>query len=248
MSSAPVNHPGSPDPRPYRRRQPAVIVISVVLAILAASLSAAVLRGTAHASTSGAASATTTTGSMPGMGSGASTMPSGNVMTVRGAALPAMQTSGAMPMAMAMVPLGQATWQGMGIQARTSAPATFVLFNGYEPAARPPTAKDSFHLMVHALRRRDRGRDPVLVGLGDDHEGREGRLRRAAVADGLALHGAALRQQRRSSERRRSITLTLLVSPPVAARHMEYKGLWLKPHRVSMMLPLGPEDVRRLRG
>jgi uncharacterized protein involved in high-affinity Fe2+ transport len=28
--------------------------------------------------------------------------------------------------------------------------------------------------------------------------------------------------------------LTLLVSPPVAARHLEYKGLWLKPHRVTM--------------
>jgi uncharacterized protein involved in high-affinity Fe2+ transport len=28
--------------------------------------------------------------------------------------------------------------------------------------------------------------------------------------------------------------LTLLVSPPVAARHMEYKGLWLKPHKVTM--------------
>ena len=27
--------------------------------------------------------------------------------------------------------------------------------------------------------------------------------------------------------------LTLLVSPPEAARHLEYKGLWLKPHRVN---------------
>jgi uncharacterized protein involved in high-affinity Fe2+ transport len=28
--------------------------------------------------------------------------------------------------------------------------------------------------------------------------------------------------------------LSLLVSPPVAARHMEYDKVWLKPHRVSM--------------
>jgi uncharacterized protein involved in high-affinity Fe2+ transport len=27
--------------------------------------------------------------------------------------------------------------------------------------------------------------------------------------------------------------LTLLISPPVAARHLEYKNVWLKPHRVS---------------
>jgi uncharacterized protein involved in high-affinity Fe2+ transport len=28
--------------------------------------------------------------------------------------------------------------------------------------------------------------------------------------------------------------LTLLVSPPVSARHVEYQGVWLHPHRVSM--------------
>ncbi len=28
--------------------------------------------------------------------------------------------------------------------------------------------------------------------------------------------------------------MTLLVSPPVAARHLEYDNLWLQPHRVSL--------------
>jgi uncharacterized protein involved in high-affinity Fe2+ transport len=28
-------------------------------------------------------------------------------------------------------------------------------------------------------------------------------------------------------------TLTLLISPPQAARHMEYAKVWLKPHRVT---------------
>jgi uncharacterized protein involved in high-affinity Fe2+ transport len=28
-------------------------------------------------------------------------------------------------------------------------------------------------------------------------------------------------------------TLSLLVSPPVSARHLEYKNVWTKPHRVT---------------
>ena len=35
--------------------------------------------------------------------------------------------------------------------------------------------------------------------------------------------------------------LTLLVSPPEAARHVEYKGLWLKPHRVSFVFHWQPQ-------
>jgi uncharacterized protein involved in high-affinity Fe2+ transport len=27
--------------------------------------------------------------------------------------------------------------------------------------------------------------------------------------------------------------LTLLISPPVSARHVEYQGVWLKPHTVT---------------
>ena len=28
--------------------------------------------------------------------------------------------------------------------------------------------------------------------------------------------------------------LSLLISPPVSARHIEYRNVWLKPHRVTM--------------
>ena len=27
--------------------------------------------------------------------------------------------------------------------------------------------------------------------------------------------------------------VSLLISPPVAARHLEYENIWLKPHRVT---------------
>ena len=31
-----------------------------------------------------------------------------------------------------------------------------------------------------------------------------------------------------------SYRLSLLISPPVSARHVEYRDVWLKPHRVTM--------------
>ena len=34
--------------------------------------------------------------------------------------------------------------------------------------------------------------------------------------------------------------LSLLISPPVSARHMEYSGVWTKPHRVGFTLPWKP--------
>ena len=36
--------------------------------------------------------------------------------------------------------------------------------------------------------------------------------------------------------------LSLLVSPPEAARHLEYKGLWLKPHRVNLTFRWVPKS------
>ena len=90
------------------------------------------------------------------------------VMTVNGATLPSMQTTGALPVAMAIVPLGNADWDGMSIEARTSAPATFVLFNGTSQQLVRPTAKDQLPSHGAALGRFDGLRDPVFVGLGDD--------------------------------------------------------------------------------
>jgi len=34
--------------------------------------------------------------------------------------------------------------------------------------------------------------------------------------------------------------LSLLVSPPVSARHMEYQKVWLKPHRVTLTFRWSP--------
>jgi Fe2+ transport protein len=181
----------------------------------------------------GAMKMTATPTATPGMTASSAAMSPNAVMTVRGANLPMMQTSGAAPMAMAMVPLGHADWDGMEIQARTSAPATFELFNGTSQTLVKPTAKDSFHLMVTlsdaqtgyaipyssvwaTVRKSgkivfDERLWPMISRYMGPHYGNNVQL----PAGGL-YH------------------LTLLVSPPVAARHLEYKGLWLTPHRVNM--------------
>ena len=34
--------------------------------------------------------------------------------------------------------------------------------------------------------------------------------------------------------------LSLLISPPVSARHIEYQNVWLQPHRVNFTFPWKP--------
>jgi hypothetical protein len=236
-----ARNPGGPanaGPRAGRSwsNQPALLAAALAVGILVVVL----LAHTAHGGSKAAAGTTTTTSSSmgmssptPGMTASSAAMSPSGVMTVRGASLPAMQTSGSVPMAMAMVPLGHADWQGMEIQARTSAPATFVLFDGTTQQFVHPTAKDSFHLMV-TLSDAETGYAipyssvwatiskggkivfderlwPMLSRYMGPHYGNNVKL-----PSGGLYH------------------LTLLVSPPVAARHLEYKGLWLKPHRVKM--------------
>jgi uncharacterized protein involved in high-affinity Fe2+ transport len=132
-----------------------------------------------------------------------------------------------------MVPVGSAVWDGMSIQTRTSAPATFILFDGTGQQMVRPTAKDSFHLMVllsdsstgYAIPYSsvwatitkngkivyDERLWPMISRYMGPHYG-----------NNVALPTAGLYH------------LSLLVSPPEAARHLEYKGLWLTAHRVNM--------------
>jgi hypothetical protein len=164
----------------------------------------------------------------------------GTVPVIKGGSLPVMPISGAMPTAMAMVPLGAADWEGMSIQAQTSAPASFELFNGSSQQLVKPTGKTSFHLMV-LLSDKSTGMAipyssvwatvkkggkivfderlwPMISRYMGPHYGNN-----VSLPDGGVYH------------------LTLLVSPPAAARHLEYKGLWLQPHRVNLAFRWEPK-------
>ena len=209
----------------------ALVAGVVIVAILAVFLVAHAVKGTpkaAAASSAPAMSQTSMGATTPKMASGTA-----KVMTVRGATLPMMQTSGAMPMAMAMVPLGQSDLgrhehPGPDVRAGHVRP-----LQRDEPAARPPDREDSFHLMVSLSDARPGYAIPYSSVWATISKGGKivfderlwpmiSRYMGPHYGNNVTLPSAGLYH------------LTLLVSPPAAARHLEYKGLWLTPHRVNM--------------
>ena len=196
---------------------------SVVLAGLAlAAAVAAVAVGVDLYGDVGAADAasTTPTGSMKDMGGMAMTTTNG-------------MAGMAMPMPVPMQTLGTADWQGMKIVARASTPLPFVVFSGTTERTVKPSPKDSMHLMVM---------------LSDAHGGMA--IPYASVWATIRKNGKVVYDERQWPMLSRYMgphygndvalpgkgryQLSLLISPPQAARHMEYAKLWLKPHRVTM--------------
>jgi Fe2+ transport protein len=138
-----------------------------------------------------------------------------------------------MPAPMPIRVLSRTTWQGMKIEARAMAPATFEIFTGTKARLVRPTKKDSLHLMVMltdaktnmaipyasvwaTIKRKgkivyDERQWPMISRYMGPHYG-----------NNVALPGKG------------TYSLTLLITPPQAARHMEYSKVWLKPHRVTM--------------
>ncbi len=128
--------------------------------------------------------------------------------------------------------LGNSEWQGMKISAMAMTAVPFVIFNGTRERTVKPPKDVSFHLMVRlddahtnypipyasvwaTIRKAgkvifDERQWPMLSEYMGPHYG-----------NNVTLPGGGVYQ------------LTLLISPPVAARHVEYKSVWLKPHRVS---------------
>jgi uncharacterized protein involved in high-affinity Fe2+ transport len=134
--------------------------------------------------------------------------------------------------------LGTATWQGMKITAQAMTPVPFVVYNGSsEHTVKPGDA--SLHLMVMLNDAEtdvpipyasvwatitengkivfDERQWPMISRYMGPHYGND-----------VVLPGAG------------TYKLSLLVSPPVSARHVEYEGVWLKPHRVTFTFPWKP--------
>ena len=128
--------------------------------------------------------------------------------------------------------LGTADWQGMKIAAQAMTAVPFVIYNGTGERIVKPGPHTSFHLMVMLDDSQtgvaipyasvwatitksskvvfDERQWPMLSRYMGPHYGND-----------VALPGAG------------NYKLSLLISPPVSARHIEYKNVWLKPHRVS---------------
>ena len=138
-----------------------------------------------------------------------------------------------MPMPVPMQTLGTATWQGMKIVAQAATPVSFVVFSGTSERTVKPSMKDSMHLMVKLMDAQTGMAIPyasvwatIRKGSTVVYDARQwpmiSRYMGSHYGNDVALPGKG------------SYELSLLVSPPQSARHMEYAKVWLKPHRVTM--------------
>jgi hypothetical protein len=135
--------------------------------------------------------------------------------------------------------LATADWQGMKIQARTMTPTTFVVFNGTREQLVKPTKLTSFHLMVLLSDAHTGVAIPyagVWATISKDgkvvYDERQWPMISAFMGphygNNVQLPGAGHYQ------------LKLLISPPVSARHLEYRNVWTKQHRVTTSFSWNP--------
>jgi uncharacterized protein involved in high-affinity Fe2+ transport len=138
-----------------------------------------------------------------------------------------------------MQQLGVAEWQGMKITADAMTPVPFIVYNGTASQEIKPAKNVSFHLMVQLNDAQTGVVIPyasvwatVTKGSAMPFDNRLwpmiSRYMGPHYGDDVSLPGAG------------TYTLTLLVSPPVSARHVEYQNVWLKPHRVTFTFHWAP--------
>lgn len=128
--------------------------------------------------------------------------------------------------------LGTATWQGMKITAKAMTAVPFLIYNGSTMQEVKPPKNASFHLMVLLSDAQTGVVIPYASVWATITQGSKtpfnerlwpmiSRYMGPHYGDDVALPGSGTYQ------------MSLLVSPPVSARHLEYQDVWLKPHRVS---------------
>jgi uncharacterized protein involved in high-affinity Fe2+ transport len=233
-----------------------VVIVNVTHSSTPASSASAAssMTGMPASSSSGGSSATSTTSSM-GMSTpsaSATSSVAASAATTNGVAMivGAPPATATMPNTMSMTPIGQANWEGMLIKPVATAPLPFVIVNTNPNTGNltqqlvSPTKKTSFHLMV-ALNDASTGYAIPYSSVW------------ATISKGSSPSGSIVLDERLwpmvsrymgphygddvTLPRAGTYRLTLLVSPPAAARHIEYKGLWLKPHRVSFVFHWQPK-------
>jgi hypothetical protein len=211
--------------RAARRRPIGYLAPIALTAVLAAGCaSPASTGGTAKPAAAGSAAATAGSSAdsddMSGMDMGATPDPAGS----------AASADGAYPVPTQV--LGTAVWQGMKITADAMTPVPFLVYNGTTMQTVNPPKGTSFHLMVLLNDAQTNVVIPYASVKGTITEGSKtpfsdslwpmiSRYMGPHYGDDVALPGDG------------TYKLTLLVSPPVSARHLEYQGVWLKPHAVT---------------
>lgn len=179
----------------------------------------------------GCASANKTTSTvMPAAQTSSSSSMAGMNMSGSGSSTKSMSVDGIKPIPTQV--LASTTWQGMKITAQAMTAVPFVIFNGSSEREIRPTKHTSFHLMVMLTDAQTRVPIPY-----------------ASVWATIKQHGKVVYDERQwpmisrymgphygndvSIPGAGAYELSLLVSPPVSARHMEYANVWKAPHRVN---------------
>jgi uncharacterized protein involved in high-affinity Fe2+ transport len=135
--------------------------------------------------------------------------------------------------------LGTAVWQGMKITAQAMTPVPFLIYNGTTMQDVKPAKDVSFHLMVDLSDAETNVAIPYASVWATVKQGSQtpfdeslwpmiSRYMGPHYGNDVSLPGAGTYQ------------LTLLVSPPVSARHLEYRDVWLKPHTVAVTFHWNP--------
>ena len=128
--------------------------------------------------------------------------------------------------------LATADWQGMKITAMAMTAVPFVIYDGTSEQMVKPTSHTSFHLMVMLNDAQTNVPIPYASVWATITKGGKvvfderqwpmiSRYMGPHYGNDVHVPGAGTYQ------------LSLLVSPPVSARHVEYQGVWLKPHTVT---------------
>lgn len=128
--------------------------------------------------------------------------------------------------------LASSKWQGMSITAEAMTAVPFIVFNGTQEKEIKPSSKTSFHLMVMLSDAQTHVPIPYASVWATIMKGSKliyderlwpmiSRYMGPHYGNNVSLPGAG------------EYKLSLLVSPPVSARHVEYMNVWLKPHRAD---------------
>ena len=135
--------------------------------------------------------------------------------------------------------LGSTTWQGMKITAQAMTRRAVRGLQRHERAGRQARPKTSFHLMVmlndahtdvpipYATVWATISKDGKVV-FDERQWPMISRYMGPHYGNDVTLPGAGTYQ------------LSLLISPPVSARHIEYEDVWTQPHRVNFTFPWKP--------
>jgi hypothetical protein len=220
-----------PTLNPFRRpirRAAAPIAAAALAALLAAGCSAS-------AATVGAPAAKPSTSATPMAGCGSSmpgmTMPACPTSSAEAAAAEAAATAGGVNPVPTQV-LGVADWQGMKITAEAMTAVPFLIYNGTSMQEVKPPKNVSFHLMVLLNDAQTGVVIPYASVWATITDGSKtpfdeslwpmiSRYMGPHYGNNIVLPGAG------------TYHLSLLISPPVSARHVEYQDVWMTSHRVN---------------